>query len=200
MAAFAADIENFTLELGETLILPARIAAQVVNDPGGEPLACGCKALDMPSAVFQRMLLFLKPDFGIFSEHRLPAVAALRPPERTLRTDHAGGMARLDDGGGARQISALALRRRTPSRPRRNRPGAPGAAARLGRRRAQQLEKFRAIDGPARSDGLTPAPDRGNAALPDPRSRRSRHRDRNGFPWPAAPRPRLPAPAATMSA
>ena len=64
MAAFAADIENFTLELGETLILPSRVAAQVVNDPGGEPLACAAKALDMPSPVFQRVLLFLKPEFG----------------------------------------------------------------------------------------------------------------------------------------
>jgi hypothetical protein len=64
MAAFAADVENFTLELGEALILPARIAAQVVNDPGGEPLACAARALDMPSAVFQRVLLFLNPEFG----------------------------------------------------------------------------------------------------------------------------------------
>ena len=64
MAAFAADIENFTLELGEALILPSRLAAQVVNDPGGEPLACAARALDMPSAVFQRVLLFLNPEFG----------------------------------------------------------------------------------------------------------------------------------------
>src|SRR6266487_2532233 len=64
MAAFAADLENFTLELGEALILPWRVAAQVVNDPGGEPLACAAKALDMPSAVFQRVLLFLNPEFG----------------------------------------------------------------------------------------------------------------------------------------
>jgi Uncharacterised protein conserved in bacteria (DUF2336) len=64
MAAFAADVENFTLELGETLILPARIAAQVVNDRSGEPLACALKALGMPSAVFQRVLLFLNPEFG----------------------------------------------------------------------------------------------------------------------------------------
>jgi Uncharacterised protein conserved in bacteria (DUF2336) len=64
MAAFAADVENFTLELGETLILPARVAAEVVNDPGGEPLACAAKALNMPSAVFQRVLLFLNPEFG----------------------------------------------------------------------------------------------------------------------------------------
>src|SRR6202790_5672895 len=64
MAAFAADVENFMLELGEALILPWGVAAQVVNDPGGEPLACAAKALDMPSAVFQRVLLFLNPEFG----------------------------------------------------------------------------------------------------------------------------------------
>jgi Uncharacterised protein conserved in bacteria (DUF2336) len=64
MAAFAADIENFTLELGEALILPSRVAAQTVDDPGGEPLACAMKALDMPSPVFQRVLLFLKPELG----------------------------------------------------------------------------------------------------------------------------------------
>jgi hypothetical protein len=64
MAAFAADVENFTLELGESLILPWKIATEVVNDPGGEPLACAAKALGMPSPVFQRVLLFLKPEFG----------------------------------------------------------------------------------------------------------------------------------------
>lgn len=64
MAAFAEDSENFALELGEALILPSRIAAQVVGDPGGEPLACAARALDMPSAVFQRVLMFLNPEFG----------------------------------------------------------------------------------------------------------------------------------------
>ena len=64
MAAFAEDVENFTLELGEVLILPQRIAAQVVGDPGGEPLACAAKALDMPSPIFQRVLMFLNPEFG----------------------------------------------------------------------------------------------------------------------------------------
>src|SRR5260370_5424883 len=64
MAAFAADVENFTLELGETLILPPRVAAQVVNDPGGDPLACSANALATPSAVFQRVLLFFNPEFG----------------------------------------------------------------------------------------------------------------------------------------
>jgi uncharacterized protein DUF2336 len=64
MAAFTADVENFTLELGETLILPARVAAQIVDDPGGEPLACAMRALGMPGPVFERVLLFLKPEFG----------------------------------------------------------------------------------------------------------------------------------------
>src|SRR6266852_9231237 len=64
MAAFAEDVENFTRELGDALILPSRIAAQVVTDPGGEPLACAARALDMPSPVFQRVLMFLNPEFG----------------------------------------------------------------------------------------------------------------------------------------
>jgi hypothetical protein len=64
MAAFVADVENFTLELSETLILPWKTAAQVVNDPTGEPLACAAKALGMPGPVFQRVLLFLKPEIG----------------------------------------------------------------------------------------------------------------------------------------
>ncbi len=64
MAAFAADLENFTLELGETLILPARLATQIVNDAGGEPLACAVRALGMPGHAFERVLLFLKPEFG----------------------------------------------------------------------------------------------------------------------------------------
>ena len=64
MAAFAEDCENFALEIGEALILPARIATQVVSDPGGEPLACAARALDMPADAFQRVLLFLNPEFG----------------------------------------------------------------------------------------------------------------------------------------
>jgi hypothetical protein len=69
MAAFASDVESFTIEIGETLILPARVAAQVVNDPGGEPLACAARALDMPSPVFQRVLLFLNPEIGTSVHH-----------------------------------------------------------------------------------------------------------------------------------
>ncbi len=64
MAAFAEDSESFAIEIGEALIRPARMATQVVSDPGGEPLACAARALDMPSDAFQRVLLFLNPEFG----------------------------------------------------------------------------------------------------------------------------------------
>jgi hypothetical protein len=64
MAAFAADTENFALELGESLILPGRVASQIVDDPGGEALAVAARALDMPSPNFQRILLFLKEEIG----------------------------------------------------------------------------------------------------------------------------------------
>ena len=64
MAAFAGDIENFTIELGDSLILPSRVAAEIVDDPGGEALAVAARALDMPSPNFQRILLFFKPEIG----------------------------------------------------------------------------------------------------------------------------------------
>ena len=69
MAAFAEDTDSFALEIGEALILPARIATQVVTDPGGEPLACAARALDMPSAAFQRVLMFLNPESGVSVHH-----------------------------------------------------------------------------------------------------------------------------------
>ncbi|MCK1739840.1 DUF2336 domain-containing protein [Bradyrhizobium sp. 139] len=64
MAAIAGDVENFTLELGDSLILPSRVAAQIVDDAGGEALAVAARALDMPSSNFQRILLFFKPEIG----------------------------------------------------------------------------------------------------------------------------------------
>ncbi len=62
--AMAADTPKFTAELADSLILTARVALQIVEDAGGEPLACAAKALGMPSDVFQRVLLFLNPKLG----------------------------------------------------------------------------------------------------------------------------------------
>ena len=64
MAAFAADVDNFKLEVSESLILPMRLAGEIVDEAGGEPLAVAMRALAMPSPVFQRVLLFLKEEIG----------------------------------------------------------------------------------------------------------------------------------------
>jgi hypothetical protein len=69
MAAFVTDVENFTRELAETLILPYKVAAQVVSETGGEPLACAMRALGMPDTTFQRVLLFLRPEIGNSVHH-----------------------------------------------------------------------------------------------------------------------------------
>jgi hypothetical protein len=62
--ALAADAAGFTAELADALILPARMAEQIVAEPGGEALACALKALGMPAEAYQRVLLFLDPARG----------------------------------------------------------------------------------------------------------------------------------------
>jgi hypothetical protein len=69
MAAFAEDRENFARELGEALLLPHLVAERIVDDCGGEPLACCAKALGMDSAIFQRVLMFLNPELGASVTH-----------------------------------------------------------------------------------------------------------------------------------
>ncbi|WP_022722421.1 DUF2336 domain-containing protein [Rhodopseudomonas sp. B29] len=64
MAAYVGDRENFTLELGNALLLSTRLAEHVVGDPGGEPLACALKALGMGGAAFEQVLMFLDPQRG----------------------------------------------------------------------------------------------------------------------------------------
>lgn len=63
-AAFAQDRAKFTSELALALGLAAQSAQAIVDDTGGEPLACAAKTLDMPSDIFQRVLMFLKPELG----------------------------------------------------------------------------------------------------------------------------------------
>jgi hypothetical protein len=84
MAAFAADSENFARELGDALMLPARIAEQVVGDRGGEPLACAARTLGMPGQIFEQVLLFLDPELGssVNRVYRLSRLYGVLP-ERT---------------------------------------------------------------------------------------------------------------------
>ena len=81
--AMAADSAGFTAELADALILTSRVAAQIVDEPGGEQLACALKALGMPGEVFQRVLLFLNPARGssvmdVYRLSRLYEVIELR--------------------------------------------------------------------------------------------------------------------------
>lgn len=63
-AAFARDQSTFAAELADTLRLPPSLGARIVADQGGELLACAAKTLAMPGEIFQRVLLFLKPEWS----------------------------------------------------------------------------------------------------------------------------------------
>lgn len=63
-AAMSADADAFISELADALILTRKIAIKIVDDHGGEPLACALKTLGMPSDAFQRVLMFLNPGRG----------------------------------------------------------------------------------------------------------------------------------------
>jgi hypothetical protein len=63
-AAFAQDHSAFAAELADILLLPATVAKRIVADASGEPLVCAAKALAMPGDVFERIVMFLKPEWG----------------------------------------------------------------------------------------------------------------------------------------
>lgn len=58
-AALDNDRARFAFELAEVLVLPRVLANRIVDDAGGEPLLFAARLLDLPSAVVQRILLFL---------------------------------------------------------------------------------------------------------------------------------------------
>ncbi len=186
MAAFAADVENFTL--GARRDPDIAVAGRHAGGQRSRRRAAGLRRQGAGHAErgVSAGVAVSQAGIRLLGAQRLPAVAALRPVERTIRADHAGRMARLDHGGHPRQISgphftttnAIARARRPPQ----TRPAAQAAAP--------------APSPSARARKARPAPDRENAALPGPRSRRSRHPGRTGFPWRDALPPRLPAPAA----
>lgn len=63
-AAFARDQSAFATEIADALLLPAAVGERIVDDQSGEMLACAAKALAMPGEIFQRVLLFLKPEWS----------------------------------------------------------------------------------------------------------------------------------------
>jgi uncharacterized protein (DUF2336 family) len=63
-AALARDAAKFAMVLEQMLGLAREPAARIVEDASGEPLLVALKALETPSVVVQRVLLFLNPAIG----------------------------------------------------------------------------------------------------------------------------------------
>jgi Uncharacterised protein conserved in bacteria (DUF2336) len=124
MAAFAADVGNFKLEVSETLILPMRLAGEIVDDAGGEPLAVAMRALAMPSPVFQRVLLFLKEEIGT-SVHMVYRLSRLYD-----RLSERSALVMLAAWRGATTATARAKFRPTLYDDERQRARSPGSATR----------------------------------------------------------------------
>ena len=197
MAAFARDVENFTLELGEALILScARSQPRSSTIPAASRSPCAMQRARHAERVFQRVLLFLKPEFGtsVDSVYRLARLydrlsersalvmlAAWRGSTMAVHAAPSTARRSMTTSGSAR-ASAPAERR-------------PDCAAGLRAAVRTAHGRFKPL-----TISLLVSPGRGNAGRPGPRSRRSRRRDRSGFPSPAALRPTAPAPAAASSA
>lgn len=85
-AAMAGDSARFAAELADALILTSQVARQIIGEPGGEPLACALKALDMPAESYQRVLLFLNPSLGasVMEVYRLARLYDVIDPRTAL--------------------------------------------------------------------------------------------------------------------
>jgi hypothetical protein len=63
-SALAGRVGEFIRVLEQALGLSRVIAQRIVNDPSGEPMVVAARALGMPLAVLQRILLFVNPPVG----------------------------------------------------------------------------------------------------------------------------------------
>lgn len=63
-AALAGRRQEFTTLLQQSLGISRALATRIVADASGEPFAVAGRALEMPSGVFQRILMFLNPEIG----------------------------------------------------------------------------------------------------------------------------------------
>jgi hypothetical protein len=64
LMAMQRDTEGFVQEIERTLCVSRVHARRMVEDPSGEPIVVAAKALAMPAAMLQRVLLFLNPSIG----------------------------------------------------------------------------------------------------------------------------------------
>jgi Uncharacterised protein conserved in bacteria (DUF2336) len=60
-AAMEGRIGEFIREFERLLGVPKTLCERILNDPSGEPMTVAAKAINMPSAVLQRILLLVNP-------------------------------------------------------------------------------------------------------------------------------------------
>ncbi len=75
-AALSRQLDDFTNILESALLLPRGIAERITADRSGEPILIAARALGMPAAVLQRILLFINPAIS-HSVQRVYELAAL---------------------------------------------------------------------------------------------------------------------------
>jgi hypothetical protein len=63
-AALQGRIGEFIREFERLLELPRGLCQRIINDPSGEPIVVAAKAVHMPIAVLQRLLLLVNPAVG----------------------------------------------------------------------------------------------------------------------------------------
>ncbi len=63
-AALRHRPQEFALLLEQMLGFASALAARIITDPAGDPIAVVCRALDLPFETASRILLFLNPDIG----------------------------------------------------------------------------------------------------------------------------------------
>ena len=124
-SALQRNPSEFTRLLRATLGIAPQLALRIVQDSSGEPLIVACKALGMPAAALQRVLLFLNPVIGqsvgrvyelaqLFDELSLEAALQMLS---IWRASAPGGkvlhepVTMDDDKRGARQFANPAARR-----------------------------------------------------------------------------------------
>lgn len=101
-AALAGRKISMTAELGALLHLSRSISDRIVQDPGGEALACALRAAGMPTKIYQRVLMFLDPRIG----QSVPQVFALDKLYREMTPRAAQIMLAIWRGASARTSGA----------------------------------------------------------------------------------------------
>ncbi len=131
MAAFATDVESFTIEVGETSDIAGARGRPGRQRSRRRTARMRCAGARYAERGFSAGAVVPESRNRHFGAPRLSAVAALRSLERALGAGHAGGLARLDHGGDPRQISPRSARRRTPARAHHAGASPPHRATRL---------------------------------------------------------------------